>query len=82
MEEQLRGVREDVSELVAESQRNRRRLHDLEGVTGALVSADTQRKRDDRRKQERLEIRLQVLTAVVAVAAVVEPFLYHIATGK
>lgn len=82
LEERLGGLRRDMAELVSEVERARTRLHDLEGVASMLVSQERQRNRDTRRYQRRMEWRLQVLMAVIAAAAVVEPFLYHVASGK
>ena len=70
-----------MAELVSETNRSRTRLHDLEGVASMLVSQERQRNRDTRRHQRRMEWRLQILMAVIAGAAVVEPFLYHLAIG-
>lgn len=80
--ERLEAVKADVAELATEQRRTRERLHQVEGLTGTLVDQDKTRRRDDDRRQRRLEVRLQVLTAVIAAAAFVEPFLYHLATGK
>jgi DNA repair exonuclease SbcCD ATPase subunit len=80
--ERITGVREDLAELVTEMQRARQRLHRVEGLTGMLVDKEKQRASETQTRQRRLELRIQVLTAVVAVAAFAEPFLYHIATGK
>lgn len=80
--ERIEGVKLDVAELANEQRRTRERLHQVEGLTGALVDAQKERRREADNRQRRLEIRLQVLTAVVAIAAVCEPFLYHLATGK
>lgn len=82
LEEQVRGVREDMTELTQETQRTRRRLHDLEGIAGALVDTNTARHNEAVKRDKRMGIRIQALTAVVAGAALFEPFLYHFATGK
>lgn len=73
---ELRG---DMGDLKSETIRTRARLHDLEGIAGMLVSQEKQRNRDTRRAQRRTDRRLQVLTVVVAIAALLEPFLYHAA---
>ena len=82
LEEQVRGVRKDVNELTSETQRARKRLHDLEGIAGALADANTARHHEAVKRDKRMGIRIQALTAVVAGAALFEPFLYHFATGK
>lgn len=80
--ERIEGVRQDVSQLADESRRTRTRLHQLEGITGTLVDAYKQRRRDEQRRERRISRRLNVLSVVIAAAALLEPFLYHIATGK
>lgn len=82
VEERLEGVREDLATLVSEVGRSRTRLHDLEGIAATLVSQERQRNRDTRTHQRRMEMRLQVLMALVALVSVVEPLVFHIATGK
>ena len=82
VEERLAGLRDDVSELVAESHRARTRLHDLEGIAATLVSQERQRNRDTKTHQRRMELRLQLLMALVALVSVVEPLVFHVATGK
>lgn len=80
--ERIASVKDDVAELAKEMERARKRLHAVEGNTDALLSDLRQRRESVGRNQRRLELRLQVLTAVVAGAALFEPFLYHIATGR
>ena len=82
VEERLEGLREDVAALVLETNRARTRLHDLEGLAGTLVSQERQRNRDTKTHQRRMEWRLQLLMALVALVSVVEPLVFHIATGK
>ena len=79
VEADLRAVREDVQDLRREDERKRRRLHDLESTTKGLV--DLRRADDDsvNKRQRRIELRMQALTVAVAIAAVVEPFLYKLA---
>lgn len=79
VEADIRSVREDVQDLRREDERKRKRLHDLESTTKGLV--DLRRADDDavNKQQRRLEVRMQALTAAVAVAALVEPFLYKLA---
>lgn len=77
----LQELRGDVSELKDETHRYRKRLHDLEGLAAMLVSQEQVRIEATRRQQAAVRIRLQALTAAVALAALVEPFLYHLAIG-
>jgi hypothetical protein len=71
-----------VHELAEEQRRTRERLHQVDGLTAMLVDEHKRRQGHEQRRQRRLEVRIQVLTAVVAIAALVEPFLYHVTTGK
>ena len=82
VEERLEGVREDLAHLVGEVGRSRTRLHDLEGIAATLVSQERQRNRDTRTHQRRMELRLQLLMALVALVSVLEPLLFHIYPGK
>lgn len=64
-----------------ETLRTRTRLHDLEGIAGVLVEQEKLRRRATQLRDRRFGRRLQVLTAVVALTGLVEPFLYHLANG-
>lgn len=77
----LHDLRGDVGELKDESKRTRGRLHDLEGVAATLVDQERVRIQVTRSQQESMKVRLQVLTVVVALAALLEPFLYHLVIG-
>jgi len=74
-------IRGDVQELNAESRRTRGRLHDVEGILGTLVDQEKVRIQVTKESQRRMRTRLEVLTVVVGLAAVLEPFLYHLAVG-
>lgn len=73
VEVELAELRRDVSELNHETRRSRSRLHELEGTTAALVMESRERRRHDEQRDRRLEIRLQMLTIVVAFVGVVVP---------
>jgi len=79
IEAELRGVREDVQALTVETERARRRLHDLEGSTRGLLELNKQQRQGTADRQRRLEVRMSLLTAAIAVAAFLEPFLYGLA---
>lgn len=81
VEELLAALKEDVREMKDETLRTRGRLHDLEGIAGALVEQEKIRRRATDARDRRFTARLQVLTVVVAVATLAEPFLYHLANG-
>jgi predicted nuclease with TOPRIM domain len=82
VEEQLKGVREDLKELTAEQRRTRDRIHKIEGLQAMLVDVNKQRQGETEKRQHRLEWRLQVLTVVIAVAAIVVPVALVFLTGK
>lgn len=73
--ERLEGVRRDVNELADEVKRNRTRLHNLEGFAAAYLDQQRANRRGEERQYRRLEVRVQVLTLVVGLAAVVSPIL-------
>ena len=75
---ELRG---DVQELKAEEGRTRTRLHGVEGLLSTLVEQEKVRIKVTRESQQKMRGRLQLLTVVVALAALLEPFLYHVAIG-
>ena len=77
LEAHVADIRSDVAELVQEERRTRKRLHDLEGVAGALVDLNRQRSREAARRQKRIEWWLRVIATAVAVLAFLEPFVYH-----
>ena len=80
--ERIEGVRRDVNELAEETKRNRTRLHNLEGFAAAYLDQQRENRRGEERQYRRLEMRLQVLTAVIAFSAIVVPLLVAFATGK
>lgn len=82
LQEQVRELRDDVIVLTNEERRTRTRLHQVEGLTGMLVDDGKQRRREEQRRSQLLARRLNVLTAAIALAALFEPFLYHLATGR
>lgn len=81
VEQLLADLRDDVQEMRDETLRTRRRLHDLEGVSGVLVEQEKLRRRATQLRDRRFMRRLQVLTIVIAIATPLEPFLYHLANG-
>lgn len=82
LQEQVRGVRKDVAEIVAELGRARARLHNLEGITQAFVDAQKMNRRREEAQYRRVELRLQVLAVVVGLASVLGPVVTIIALGK
>lgn len=80
--ERIEGLRDDVSAIAEEQKRARTRLHNLEGFAAAYLSVQRENRRSEARQYRRLELRLQVLTVVIAVAAIFVPIGVAIATGK
>lgn len=81
VEQLLSDLKDDVREMRDETLRTRGRLHDLEGIAGVLVEQEKLRRRATQARDRRFGRRLQVLTVVVMVATLAEPFLYHLANG-
>lgn len=81
LEERVQGVREDVAELVAEVQRHRKRLHDLEGIAQAYMDTQKVHRQREAQQYRRLGIQIQVLTVVVALAAIVAPIVTAVTLG-
>ena len=81
VEQLLSDLKDDVREMRDETLRTRGRLHDLEGIAGVLVEQEKLRRRATQQRDRRFGRRLQVLTVVVALATLAEPFLYHLANG-
>ena len=78
----LPAIREDVAEIKIESVRTRKRLHSLEGISSAFLSWQKEAREGEKRQYQRLGLRIQVLTVVVGIAAVISPFLYHLSGGQ
>lgn len=51
-------------------------MHDAESTIGGMVALNNESRQTHNDQQRRIELRIQVLTAVIAVAALAEPFLY------
>lgn len=69
-------------ELLAEQLRHRTRLHQLEGICGTFLDQQRENRRTEANQYRRLELRLQVLTVVIAIAAIATPIVIAIITGK
>jgi hypothetical protein len=66
VEEQVRGLREDVAAMTAEFDRTRKRLHTLESTTQGMVKLEQASREITLQRQRGIEIRLQILTFAVA----------------
>lgn len=71
-----------MGELVAEQQRHRTRLHNLEGICATFVDQQRENRRGEALQYRRLEVRMQVLTVAVAIGAILAPIIVAIVTGK
>ena len=78
----LPEIRDDVREIRAETSRTRKRLHSLEGISSSFLSWQKEAREGEKRQYQRLGLRIQVLTVVVGIAAVISPFLYHLSGGQ
>lgn len=76
--ERIKGVREDVAEIMLELGRARTRLHNLEGIAQAFVDAQNQARQREERQYRRLELRLQGLAVVLGLATIVVPIIVAI----
>jgi hypothetical protein len=79
IEQIVRELRGDIQDRIHEEGRTRDRLHKIEGLVGMMVEHEKLSRRDTETRQRRLELRMQMLAAAVAIAALLEPFLYHFA---
>ena len=79
IEEQLRTIHEDLHEQREAGKTDHHRLRSVEQAVALLVNSAMDDARFVESGRRRIELRMQVLTAVVAFAALVEPFLYAIA---
>ncbi len=78
----LLEVREDVAEIKMEALRTRDRLHKLEGVSTLFVQTQKESRRSEEAQYQRLGLRIQVLTLVIATAAIVVPVIVILLSGK
>ena len=81
MEEQLRGMREDMAELVAEQTRTRQRLHKVEGATDLLLGEQRENREATKRRQDAILRRQNWLLVLVAVLGLFVPIIANILTA-
>lgn len=82
LEQQVRDTRQDVLDVKAEIADVRRRLHDLEGFSSAMLAVQQENRRGEATQYRHLEVRIQVLTLIVAVSAVVVTVATAILIGR
>ena len=78
VEQIARDVRDDISAWTMEQARTRNRLHEIETTVRGLVLANQIAAGDVVNRQRKLEIRVQVLTLVVGLAAVASPLIVYL----
>ena len=79
LETAFKSLRGDVQDLEHEDEHKRKRLHDLENTTRGLLALRQEERDLVNKQQAQFQRRIQVLTVVVAAAALAEPFLYKLA---
>jgi uncharacterized coiled-coil DUF342 family protein len=82
LEEQIRGVREDITELVQEANKARTRLHQLEGLTASFVDIQKENRRRESEQYQRLGVRIQIAGLLLTAAAILSPILVILLAGK
>ena len=68
LEQQVVALGDELDDRKHEEERTRDRLHKIEGVLGLLVDAQKQARAQEASQYRRMELRLQLLSAAVAVA--------------
>lgn len=74
--------RQEVVEVKVELGLIRRRLHDLEGFAAAFLAVQKENRRSEATQYRHLEVRIQLLTLTVAVAAVVTTIATAVLIGR
>jgi hypothetical protein len=82
LEQQVLDARQDVLDVKVELGHVRRRLHDLEGFSAAFLAVQKENRRGEATQYRHLEVRIQVLTLIVAVTAVVTTVATAILIGR
>lgn len=73
LEQSHADLREDVRELREALRSDHHRLRDVEAASALMLEASKESRRAEENRSRRLELRVQWLTIVVGVAAVVSP---------
>lgn len=82
LEEQIHGIRDDVSALTAETARARDRLHKLEGASSLAVEAAKINRRNEAAQYRSLGIKIALVGLALALAAAVSPVVVVLLTGR
>lgn len=78
VEQVARDIRDDIGAWTREQERTRLRLHEVEATVRGLTLAAKLVEESTQRRQRSLEIRVQLLTLVVGVGALVSPLLVYL----
>jgi uncharacterized membrane protein len=78
----LQEVRSDLKDVKEEAIRTRTRLHNLEGIASAFLDTQRENRRNEDAQYRRLGVRIQLLTLVVGLAAILSPLVALFLTGK
>lgn len=82
IEERLAGIRGDVSELTAEMNRTRGRLHKLEGLSTLFMETMKENRRKEEAQYRRLGLRIQWAAIVLSLAAIIVPVVIVLLTRR
>lgn len=73
VEQAIRDIREDIADVRTAARDDHHRLRDVEAAVALMLEAHKEARRAEDKQYRRLELRIQVLTAIVGLAAVVSP---------
>lgn len=82
LDEQILGIRDDVTDLVTEMNRTRGRLHDLEGIAATFVEVQKVNRRREEEQYQKLGLRMQLGMLLLTLAAVLSPIIVLWVHGK
>ena len=82
VESVLLDVRDDVRDIRGEIKLNRERIHRIEGVANTFLSWQQEAREGERKQYAKLGLRIQILTVMVGLAAVVAPIVAVLLIGK
>jgi hypothetical protein len=82
VESVLLDVRDDVRDIRGEIKLNRERIASLEGVASSFLNWQQDAREGERKQYQRLGFRIQILTVIVGLAAVVSPVVAVLLVGK
>ena len=82
VESVLLDVRDDVRDIRGDIKLNRDRIHSLEGTANQFLTWQQEAREGERKQYARLGLRIQVLTIIVGLAAIVAPIVSVLLVGK